>query len=185
MSEILAQLDELLASVNFDEVNADSAGNTKFEDLPEGYYLCEVEKTELKINSKGNPMVAFQLKVVEEGLTLSVNDRGISEFVNVPYSKNRKIFINWNLTDEAQIKKFASDMLKFEGEEAGVPILDKEYFLTSATLEDAITILIGLQIFVNVSKKENKTTKEIQTWNNLVSWDRAVKIGLLDNTNPF
>ena len=187
MSEInLSALDELLSSVNFDEVNPEYEGSGEFEDLPEGYYLCEVERAEIKLTkSTSQPMVAFMFSVVENGLQLSINERGTSEFIEVPKSKNRKIFINWVLSDENKVKKFASDMLKFEGDTPGVPILDKEYFITSATLEDAINILIGLQIFVNVTKKENKTTKEIQTWNNLVSWERAEKIGLIEEKLPF
>ena len=63
-------------------------------------------------------------------------------------------------------------MLKFEGEVEGEPLLPKEAFLNSETLEDALDCLIGCGIYVNVSTSE-KDDGTKSTWTNLISWKRA------------
>lgn len=179
-----SKLDELLASANLEEVDAESNEKGGFEDLPDGYYLTEVEKAELTTSkSSGNPMVSFRFTVVEDGLKSVVDAKGNAVFEEVKGSKNRKIFINWVLSDETKIKKFVSDMLKFEGEEPGTPLLEKEYFLTSETLEDALAIIVGYRIYVNISTTTNKKTEEKQTWQNLISWTRAAKVGLVESVD--
>lgn len=175
------KLDSLLGKLDTNKISADA--NDAYPELPEGYYLCEVEKAELKTTkSSGEPMVSLALKITEDGKKVAIDAKGFSYFEDVPHTEGRKIFINWVLSDEQKCYRFANDMVKFEAE-AGVPILEKEAFLSSATLIDALEIIEGLNIYVQVSTSENKTTHEMKTWQNLISWNRAIKLGLLDETD--
>ncbi len=173
------KLDSLLGKLDVDKI--DPEGNDSYSDLPDGYYLCEVEKAELKTTkSSGEPMVSLTMKVVEDGLGLVVDEKGYSTFELINKTKGRKIFINFVLSDEQKCYRFANDMVKFEGDEIGKPILDKEAFLSSATLLDALDIIEGLNIYVNVSTKKNNTTGELKTWQSIISWKRAKAIGLIE-----
>lgn len=173
------KLDSLLGKLDIEKI--DPEGNDSFSELPDGYYLCEVEKAELKTTkSSGEPMVSLMMKVVEDGLAVVVDDKGYSDFAVIEKTTGRKIFINFVLSDEQKCYRFANDMVKFEGEEPGKPILEKEAFLSSATLLDALEIIEGLQIYVNVSTKKNNTTGEVKTWQSIISWKRAKGIGLIE-----
>ena len=92
-------------------------------------------------------------------------------------SKNRKIFMYYVLKDTQSVRRFVSDMLKFEGEEAGKPLLDKEYFMNFEILEDALKILEGMKIYVQVTKSENQDGT-VRNWQNLISWKRAAALDL-------
>ena len=171
-------LDESLGSVDLDDVTSEKSGS-EFEELPEGYYLCEVKKAELtKSKSSGNPMIKIQFKVIENGIGVDVNEKGDAVFVDIPKSKNRCMFKYYVLRDEKSVKTYVSDMLKFEGSEPGVPLLEKELFLSSVTMSEALNLLEGSQIHIQVSVSENKTTKEKSSWQNLISWSRAAKLEL-------
>lgn len=165
------QLDALLGNVDLSDVSADSSG---FSELPDGYYLCEVDKAELKMSkTSGKPMAAFQFSIVEDG-------KGIDEsgkFVNLKKTKGRKIFIHYVLKDESWVRRFATDMLKFEGENPGEPLLPKEAFTTSSTIEDALDVLTGMRIYIQVSTTENDDGTK-STWNNLISWKRVAALEL-------
>lgn len=163
-SNLFKTLDEILSKSNIQDITSES---TSFSELKDGYYLCEVASAKLKESSKGDPMVSFQLKIVEDGL--SVNDAG--DFETISSSKNRNIFINYVLKDETSVRRFAADMLKFE-ESEGESVLGKEYFTNSEVLEDALDILVGMQIYVQVSTSE-KSDGTKSTWQNLISWKRA------------
>ena len=167
------KLSDLLTQVNWDTVtDVDS-----FEELPEGYYLCEVEKAELKMNkAQTNQQVSFQLKVIEPGIQEVLDAKGYSTLHEIPGTQNRKIFKHYPFKDVTGIKRFVTDMLKFEGDEPGVPILEKEYFMHEETIEDALDILVGLRIYVQVSIRESQGTKS--TWNDIISWARAKELGL-------
>ena len=168
-------VDKLLSNVDLSDVSANS---NDFESLPEGYYLCEVEKANLTTSkSSGQPMVAFTFKITENGHTLAVNENGDATMVDVSHSKNRKIFVYYPLKNEASLKRFVKDMLKFEGEKEGEPILTKEYFVTSELLCDALDVLTGMRIYVQVSVTINKDETK-STWQNLISWERAKKLEL-------
>ena len=171
-------LNALLSSVKLDDVTAQS-NDKNFSDLPEGYYLCEVEKAELTTSkSSGNPMVAFQFKVVEDGLGVEVKE-GRTVFVDLPKTANRKIFKNYVLLTEDDVKKFVSDMLKFE--EPSVPdqpILEKEAFLNAEYLEEALAVLETFRLYVQVTSYTKKSTGEKQGWQNLISWKSARELNL-------
>ena len=69
------KLGDLLTQVNWDTVTDEQS----FEDLPEGFYLCEVETAVLKMNkAKTNQQVSITFNVVEPGLAEAVDERGNS-----------------------------------------------------------------------------------------------------------
>lgn len=171
MTKLFNSLDGVLSNTNLDDVTAES---NNFAELPDGYYLSEVEKAELKESkSSGQPMVAFQLKIVEEGLAVDKD----GNFTDLKGTKNRKIFLYYVLKDETAVRRFVTDMLKFEGETEGEPILGKDYFTSSELLVDALDILIGLRIYVQSSTTENKDGST-SVWKNLISWKRAKALEL-------
>lgn len=170
-NNIFHVLNNLLKNTDLSDVSAE--GNN-FPEIPDGYYLCEVEKAQLKeTKTSHEPMVSIQFKITENGV-----DFNEDLFVEIPKTKNRKVFINWVLKDESGVKRFVTDMLKFEGDVEGEPVLPKEYFTTAEILEDALDILIGMRIYVNSSTTKNKdgTTSN---WKNLISWKRAKFLDLL------
>lgn len=169
--ELFNNLNSILSSTDLKDVTAEGEG---FKDLPEGYYLVEVEKAELKTSkSSGKPMVAFQFKVVDDGRI--VNEDG--SFGIIPKTKNRKIFKYYVIGDEAGVRRFATDMLKFEGDEEGVPLLEKECFTTSELLVDALEILIGMRVYANISINLNADGSS-SSWTNLITWKRVKKLEL-------
>ena len=173
MEEMFENLDGLLAQTDLKDVTAEGAG---FEELPEGYYLCEVEKAELKVSKSSKmPMVAFQFKVVDDGVTIKNENE---DWTPIKGSKNRKIFMYYVLKDETSVKRFATDMLKFEGDTAGESLLEKECFMNSSLLCDALEILeSGYRIYIQISVSENQDGTS-STWKNLVSWKRAANLEL-------
>lgn len=172
-------LNALLGSVDFDKITADSDGS--YDELPDGYYLSEVESAELTTGkTSGNPMVSFRFKVVEDGIGSYVDDKGYMKLKNLENTKNRKIFKYYPLVNEKNVNSFVSDMLKFEGETAGEPILPKEAFTSGEVLEEALDVLTGSRIYIQVSTTVKKSTGEASKWNNLVSWKRAESLGLPD-----
>lgn len=171
MTNLFNSLNNVLSNTDLTDVTADS---NNFQDLPDGYYLAEVEKAELKESkSTHQPMVAFQFKTVDDGLGIS-ND---GSYIKLTKTKNRKVFIYYVLKDESFVKRFATDMLKFEGEEKGKPILDKEYFTTAEVLVDALDILIGHRVYIQSSTTENDDGST-SNWKNLISWKRAEALEL-------
>lgn len=175
LKKVLGSLNSLLADTKLDDVSSESSG---FESLPDGYYLTEVEKAELTVSkSSGSPMAAFQVKVVEDGVSANIDSKGLVDVTEIPRTKNRKIFLYYVLKNESSVKRFVADMLKFEGATAGESLLGKEYFTNAELLEDALDVLIGSRIYVNVATSENKDGSE-STWNNLISWKRASALEL-------
>ena len=169
-TKLFAQLDGLLADTDISEVTSESSG---FESVPDGYYLSEVKKAELtESKTSHNPMVSFQFTICEDGT--SIDDDGDTK-INKG-TKNRTLFVHFPLKDERSVKRFVTDMLKFEGETPGEPLLGKEYFTNSELLIDALDVLIGMRIYVQVSTTEKDGQKS--TWNNLISWKRAAALEL-------
>lgn len=176
MDEIFSSITEVLSGINLDNISAESSGN----DLDDGYYLCEVSKAEITTSkTKGTPMVAFTFTVVENGSAVDVDENGEITKTEIKSTKGRKIFIYYPLSDSRSASRFISDMLKFEGEEPGTPILGREYFTNAEFLAEALSILVGLQVYIMVSTGKDRDGKDT-TWKNLVSWKRADQIGLLD-----
>lgn len=167
-------LNELLSQVNWETVSKE---DSSFEDLPQGYYLCEIEKAELKDNKAGtNKQVTIQFKVVEAGVAEEINNRGYSVLTEIKGTKNRKIWKHYPFKDIAGVKRFVTDMLKFEGDTAGQPLLEKEYFMTEEIIPDALDLLVGRRIYINANYKEYNG--QTNCWYDLVSWARATEMKL-------
>lgn len=173
--DLIASINELLKQTNINDVTSES---NNFQELPEGYYLCTVDAAEIKESkASGKPMIAFTFTVSENGRHYVADKDGNAEMQEVKGSKNRKIFMYYVLKDTQSVRRFVSDMLKFEGEEAGKPLLDKEYFMNFEILEDALKILEGMKIYVQVTKSENQDGT-VRNWQNLISWKRAAALDL-------
>lgn len=173
--DLIASINELLKQTNINDVTSES---NNFQELPEGYYLCTVDAAEIKESkASGKPMIAFTFTVSENGHHYVADKDGNAEMQEVKGSKNRKIFMYYVLKDTQSVRRFVSDMLKFEGEEAGKPLLDKEYFMNFEILEDALKILEGMKIYVQITKSENQDGT-VRNWQNLISWKRAAALDL-------
>lgn len=173
--EALNTLDQILAKTTLDDVSADSQG---YNDLPDGYYLCEVDKADFKESKTSHlPMVSFNFKIVENGTGFKYVDNDVIVY-EIKNTKNRMIFKHYVFKDESSVKRFASDMLKFEGETPGEPLLPKEAFTTSETLLDALDVLEGMRLFIQADTNE-KDDGTKSTWYNLISWKRAAELELI------
>lgn len=171
--ENFVNLKDLLQQIDWNTVTEDDG----FQDLPEGYYLCEVEKAELKENkAQTNQQVSFTFKVVEDGLAEGMDVRGNSVLQTISGTHNRKVFKHYPFKDAAGVKRFVTDMLKFEGDTPGEPLLEKEYFMMEETIEDALNILVGRRIYVQASHKEYQG--KTSCWYDIVGWTRANALGL-------
>lgn len=168
LQNIYSSVNKILETIDTNQVTAESSD--AYSQLPDGYYLSEVAKVEMTTSkSSGQPMIAWQFKTVEDGVTIDEN-------LNKSLIKNtakKTIFMYHVLKDQSSVERFISDALKFEGEEAGKPFLEKEYFTTAETLHDALDLLIGLRIWLHVDTDNNNTT-----WTRFVSWKRAEKLEL-------
>lgn len=174
MSAIFDKLDSIMSNADLKDVTADSAG---FSDLPDGYYLCEVEKAELTESKKSHePMVAFQFKIVHNGYAVKIEDTGDYTISTISRTENRKVFIYYVIKDESSLRRFATDMLKFEGEVQGESLLPKEAFMNSNTLLDCLDVLQGCRLYVCASTTEKDGEKS--QWKNLISWKRAAALEL-------
>lgn len=175
MKNVFNILDELLGSTNLDDVSAESSG---FLELKEGYYLCEVKKAELKVSkSSGSPMAAFQFKVIEDGTFMKFDSKDRPTPVKLKGTKNRIIFKYFVFKDESSVKRFAADMMKFEGDEPGKSFLEKECFTNSELIEDAMDLLIGMHIYIHITVNVNDDNTT-SSWPNLISWKTAGNLGL-------
>jgi hypothetical protein len=175
LQELTSRVDELFGSIDLKGVSSESTG---FDDLPEGYFLCEVKAADLTIaKSSGNPQVAFRFQSVENGVDITVDERTNATVQNVlKNTKNRSIFKYYTFKETKDVKKFVSDMLKFKIDEQGSS-LPEEAFTNSATIKDALAILVDLRIYVNVSNSVNEDGTK-SSWYNLISWKRAEQLGL-------
>lgn len=185
LSQISRQLDELLAQA--DLTTTTSEGQSRAE-LPDGYYLCEVEKAELGASSNGNPMVTIKFKVVEDGFKTVVDEAGNDTLVVATNTKGSNIYQNYTLTNNMNLGFFVSDMLKFEDPTTpGKPLLAdtpeeaKAFFTNTELLLDALDIIsMGSRIYVMLQTKPRKDNPDVtDKKKSLISWKRAEYLGLL------
>lgn len=167
-------LDSLLAGLNLDKVTSDGVGK---EDLPDGYYLSELTKTNLTTSkSSGNPMIVLDFKVVENGYDVQFDAKNNVSLKEVNKTAGRTFTIFYPLSDEQRIKRAIADLLKFE-ETDGESLLSKEYFANTELLKEALSILVGMRIYVQTTTSEKPDgTKSV--WQNLVSWKRVKALEL-------
>ena len=173
MNDVFSKLDEVLGKVDLSDTTSESSG---FSDLEPGYYLVSVDSAELTASKKsGNPQVRLVLKVVENGVAYDADEAGNLTVRDLKGSKGRCIFKYYPLKDDSTVKRFVSDMLKFEVKE-GEPALPAEAFTTAAVLADSLDAITDMQVYAQLTSSgegENKTT-----WTNLISWKRAKQLEL-------
>ena len=170
---LFSQLDQLLAKTNLADVTAEN----QFSELKDGFYLSELTEASIKVSkSSGKLQAELIFKVAEDGVDMNVDIKGNTILKKIEKSKNRTFRLYYGLSDETSIKRFVSDMLKFEGEKEGVPILDKSVFTSVENLESALEVIEGVYIYVQVSttEKDGKSS----TWKNIISWKRAKDLEL-------
>lgn len=171
LTQVFAALDNMLQSVDISDINAES--NPSFITLPDGYYLAEVTSAKLRESSKGEPQVQLILKTIENGITMD----GRGKLVEIPRTKNQSYGKYYTFKEDPKtLRQFVADMLKFE-EGEDVPILPKEAFTTAATIADALDVLVGMQIYFQMTTS-NPGKENESHWGNLVSWKAAKSIGL-------
>lgn len=166
-------LDELLKETDVKETKAtDDEG---FKDLPAGYYLFEVaDDSELNISkNSGNPQVKLSLKVVE---AYKIDD-DTDEFVEMKTPKHTYKY--FPLKDSEGILKLSINMKKFEDpDKPGEPIFGESDFKNSKAIRAMIEDAIGLYIWGQVTVSEKNGEKS--SFTNLMSWKRAIDLGLAD-----
>lgn len=168
LQNIYSSVNKILEDIDTNQVTAESSDS--YSQLPDGYYLSEVSKVEMTTSkSSGQPMIAWQFKTVEDGITI---DENLMKSL-IKNTTKKTIFMYHVLKDQNSVERFISDALKFEGDDAGKPFLEKEYFTTAETLHDALDLLVGLRIWLHVDTDNNNTT-----WTRFVSWKRATKLEL-------
>ena len=173
LNAAFSTLDSLLAGINLDKVTSDGVGR---EDLPDGYYLSELTKTNLTMSkSSGNPMIVLEFKTVENGFDVQFDAKNNVKIKEIDKTSGRNFTIFYPLSDEQKIKRAIADLLKFE-ETPGESLLSKDYFANTELLKEALTILVGMRIYVQASTSEKDGQKTV--WQNLVSWKRVKALEL-------
>ena len=170
---LFAKIDDVLKNVDLSTTTSEGAG---FEELKPGYYLGSVDNAQICTSkSSGNPQVKVCFTVAEDGIAYNTDDAGNVEVEVLKGSKGRKIFKYYPLKDAATVKRFVSDMLKFEDQD-GNSILPAEAFTTAAVLADALDAIAGMQVYLQLTVSGEGETKT--TWTNLISWKRAAQLEL-------
>ena len=167
LQKVFGALDALIKDTDINDVDAESAG---FSDLPVGYYLCEVVKSELrKAKTSDNAQAFLSFKVLDDGL--NINDDG--DLIDIRNTKGKAVNKFYTFKDSDSFTRFVSDMLKFEGETPGEPLLPKQAFTDSRVIGEALQALVGSRVYINATE-----TKGGGRWYNLMSWKSATKMGL-------
>lgn len=180
--------DALLSDVNFNEV--DLTDTNENNELPDGYYLCEVQEAEIGPNKdKTNDQAFFQLKVVEPGFAVVKDEDGNVTYPEIANSANRVIFKYYPFKgtdkkatslvykDEATGKwkpgQFLCDTQLFLDANDN-PLLEKEAFMYKETANEALAVLVGCRIYVKIETKEYNG--QSSQFKNLVSLARMEKL---------
>lgn len=180
LSSIFSEVNELISQTDLSKVSAESTG---FDDLPDGYYLAEVVESKIGRSKKSNkPMVSIRFKIVGNGYKLNgdVDDPIADLFEPIEHVENRQVFKHWLLDSSQNLKRFVSDMKKFEDpEEVGKPLLPEEAWTKAETMNDSIEVLSQLNSRIwlhnKVTKKDDGTSS---SWVDLESFGRIAKLGL-------
>jgi len=185
LSTVSRTLDELLSKTDLSKTTEEGASF----DLPDGYYLCEVKKSEFTATkSTGNPMIAFEYLTIEDGKKTIVDEQGYAQLVDAPKTANKKIFQNYVLSNEMNLGFFVSDMLKFQDPDTNESLFDKETdFKTTKDIVRVCDSLVEtgmiIYIMVQTTKRKNLQTGEEEKVKkyNPISWNRARRLGLLED----
>lgn len=174
-SEMIEKLDSLLGSADLSSTTEEGIGSK----LPDGYYLSQVEKAELRESKTGNPMVVLEYTVVEDGKKIVVDENGYSQLVEAKKTAGQKIYINYVLSNEMQIGFFVSDMLKFQDPETDVPLFDKneDFKNTEAIINVCEMLEQGGIVYLMLQTVEKNGAKDQRK--KPISWKRARKLELI------
>lgn len=177
-------LDNILGKCNLDKVTEEGGG---FSDLPNGYYLCELENAALTTSQNSKlPMLAFKYKIVENGKAESVDDDGNFKLIEIPKTINRPInkYYTLHTNDAAKCtedieKRIVPDMLKFVNEEG--PLFTKECFTNTQLIREDLELLTEIKPYIWI--RSNTVVQQDgskSTFYYLISWARASKLGLTE-----
>ena len=178
--------DALLKDVNFDEIDLENTNDNN--ELPDGYYLCEVVTAEIGPNKdQTNDQACFQLRTIQNGERPCLEE-GCDLLEELTGTQNRSIFkyYPFKSTDKKATSliykddtgkwkpgQFLCDTQLFKDDD-GNPLIEKEAFMYKETAQEALSILVGCNIYVKIETKEyNGQTSQFK---NLVSIDRVNKI---------
>lgn len=173
-SKLSGILDPVLKSVDFSKTNEEGVN----AGLPDGYYLCQVEKAELTESKSGNPMVVIEFMTIEDGKKAEVGEDGYSKLVTVRNTANKKIFCNYVLTNEMNIGFFVSDMLKFQDPETNEPLFPKTRFETTKGIIEVCEDLTAggvIYLMLQTIEKDGKPDQKKRP----ISWKRASRLELI------
>ncbi len=173
------QLDEILRKLDASEIDQNEPDNGT--ELPDGYYLTEVMKATLAPSKKsGDLQIGFQLRIIENGISIKENkdDPEEVEIKEITGTVGKYIFKYLFLKDEENIKRTIKNLKKFEDEQ-GNPILNDKTFNSVESIEKGLTVLEGMNIFVELTTKVTKDGSKSQ-WGNLLSWSRVEELGLFE-----
>lgn len=171
-----AKLDELLGNTNLSAVTEEGVKS----ELPDGYYLCQVEKAELTESKAGNAMVAIQFLTIEDGKKSYINESGYAELVTAPKTNNKRIYVNYVLSNDMNINFFVSDMLKFQDFDTAEPFFTKDDFKSHEGILRVVDLLQeGGIIYIMVQTVTKKDSTETEKKYKPISWKRARNLELI------
>ena len=176
--EKMQALDQLLASADLSNTSEEGVKS----ELPDGYYLAEVKKAELKTSKSGNAMVAIEYSTVEDGKKSIVDEQGYAQLEDAPKTANQKIYVNYVLSNELQVEFFVADMLKFQDPETNDSIFTKDDFKSSEGIESVCDMLASgaiIYIAVQTVEKKNGDPGETEKKFKPISWKRAKQLELI------
>lgn len=147
-----------------------------FSNLPDGYYLAEVDTVKLGLNKAETNFQLIWTLVVVEGYKVEENKSSQTGFdiTELDGVANRKMFAFHSLKDSKNLISAKQDILKFE-DENGESIVPIEFLDNEEVFEDALDLVVGNRIYIHVETDKKDPTSQ---WKRFVSWKRATDLGL-------
>lgn len=173
-SKIATNLDKLLKSVDLSGTTEEGV-NSK---LPDGYYLCQVEKAELGESKSGNPMVTIEYLTIEDGKKTVVDDTGYSQLLDAKNTANKRIYVNYVLSNETNVSFFVSDMLKFQDPDTNESLFSADDFKTTEGIISVCDMLTAGGIIYMMLQSVEKDG-QLDQKKKPISWKRARKLELI------
>ena len=170
--DLMSDLQGTVDDIDFEKDMAES-GN--FENLPEGYYYCEVQQSTFGLNkAKDALQVKLDLLVLQNGVKETLVN-GVSTLTEVPKTVGRHIYKYYTFKGDADTKKkriiaFAKDMTLFE--DANGPLFLPTDFQNVQIYDQLVPKLaeLGLRIYVQIVADKKDANN---VWSYLVSWKRV------------
>lgn len=183
---VFDSLDSLISQSDISDVTSEST--EKRGRMKDGIYLCELKSATLgQSKSSGNPMVTLEFSTIDDGITTTYDSFGNASKQIIKGSKGKRImkFCTFNPDRPSDFSRFVSDMLKFE-DAPKHSALSKEMFVSAEKISQCLEIVIGMNVYVQLSSTRNKgvssdeplTEDNSTQWTTLISFERAVKLGI-------